>query len=189
MDVVDLGAAKMDATFLVTEVLVWIERLKPSHETFDSLSGLCDFWPFCVAQFGTAPDFNVTDIDGNQHQLYADILDQGLIAVIDVSATWCGPCWSLYTSNALEELHEAYGPDGTNQLRVIFYEGDPNTDDAALMGSGNTLGDWTGHTYPIVNESPLTLDLNIWALLVSQQSTWFAHLIMKLCLTRGTSFL
>ena len=118
---------------------------------------------FAVAQFGTAPDFNVTDIDGNQHQLYADILDQGLIAVIDVSATWCGPCWSLYTSNALEELHEAYGPDGTNQLRVIFYEGDPNTDDAALMGSGNTLGDWTGHTYPIVNESPLTLDLNIWA--------------------------
>ena len=77
---------------------------------------------FAVAQFGTAPDFNVTDIDGNQHQLYADILDQGLIAVIDVSATWCGPCWSLYTSNALEELHEAYGPDGTNQLRVIFYE-------------------------------------------------------------------
>ena len=36
------------------------------------------------AQFGTAPDFNVTDLDGNTHQLYADILDQGLIAVIDV---------------------------------------------------------------------------------------------------------
>ena len=76
---------------------------------------------FAVAQFGTAPDFNVTDIDGNQHQLYADILDQGLIAVIDVSATWCNPCWSLYTSNALEELHEAYGPDAPTSC-VIFYE-------------------------------------------------------------------
>ncbi|MGB1099979.1 MAG: TlpA family protein disulfide reductase, partial [Flavobacteriales bacterium] len=48
------------------------------------------------AQFGTAPDFNVTDLDGNTHQLYADILDQGLIAVVDVSATWCPPCWSLH---------------------------------------------------------------------------------------------
>ena len=65
------------------------------------------------AQFGTAPDFNVTDLDGNTHQLYADILDQGLIAVVDVSATWCSPCWSLHGSHALQDLHEAYGPDGT----------------------------------------------------------------------------
>ena len=41
-----------------------------------------------MAQLGTAPDFNVTDIDGNTHQLYADILDQGLIAIVDVSNTW-----------------------------------------------------------------------------------------------------
>ena len=74
------------------------------------------------AQFGTAPDFNVTDLDGNTHQLYADILDQGLIAVIDVSATWCGPCWNLHNSHALQELHEAYGPDGTNQLTIITRE-------------------------------------------------------------------
>ena len=117
------------------------------------------------AQFGTAPDFNVTDLDGNTHQLYADILDQGLIAVIDVSATWCGPCWNLHNSHALQELHEAYGPDGTNQLRVMFYEGDGSTTLDDIMGTGSaTLGDWTdGVTYPIVNESPLSLDMNIWA--------------------------
>ena len=86
------------------------------------------------AQFGTAPDFNVTDLDGNTHQLYADILDQGLIAVVDVSATWCGPCWSLHSSHALEDLHEAYGPNGTNQLRVIFYEADANTTMADIEG-------------------------------------------------------
>ena len=117
------------------------------------------------AQFGTAPDFNVTDLDGNTHQLYADILDQGLIAVVDVSATWCSPCWSLHGSHALQDLHEAYGPDGTNQLRVIFYEADATTTLADVQGTGSaTLGDWTdGVTYPIINESPLTLDLNIWA--------------------------
>ena len=117
------------------------------------------------SQFGTAPDFNVTDIDGNQHQLYADILDQGLIAVVDVSATWCGPCWSLHDSHALQELHEAYGPDGTNQLRVIFYEADGGTTMADLEGNtGSTQGNWLdGVTYPIVNESPVTLNMNIWA--------------------------
>ena len=117
------------------------------------------------AQFGTAPDFNVTDLDGNTHQLYADILDQGLIAVVDVSATWCGPCWSLHSSHALEDLHEAYGPNGTNQLRVIFYEADANTTMADIEGlTSGSQGDWTdGVSYPIINESPLQLNLNVWA--------------------------
>ncbi len=116
-------------------------------------------------QFGTAPDFNVTDLDGNTHQLYADILDQGLIAVVDVSATWCGPCWSLHSSHALEDLHEAYGPNGTNQLRVIFYEADANTTMADIEGlTSGSQGDWTdGVSYPIINESPLQLNLNVWA--------------------------
>jgi len=118
------------------------------------------------AQIGaTAPNFNVTDINGNTIRLYEDILDLGLIAVVDVSATWCGPCWSLHQSNALKQLHEQYGPNGSNQLRVIFYEGDANTGMNALQGTGgNTQGDWiTGTPFPIVNESPLTLNLNIWA--------------------------
>lgn len=117
------------------------------------------------AQFGTAPDFSVVDLDGNEINLYADILDQGLVAVVDVSATWCPPCWSLHSSHALEDLHQAYGPNGTNQLRVIFYEGDANTTLADLEGTtGGTMGDWLdGTTYPVINESPLSLDLGIWA--------------------------
>ena len=116
------------------------------------------------AQWGTAPDFTVTDIDGNTHSLYADILDEGKIAVVQIVATWCPPCWNIHTTGALQQLHEAFGPDGTDQLRVIVYEADPSTSLAALMGSGsNTLGDWTeGVTHPIVNESPLSLNLSIW---------------------------
>ena len=140
----------------------------PIQENMKKLALLATFGVATLAasaQFGTAPDFNVTDLDGNTHQLYADILDQGLIAVVDVSATWCPPCWSLHDSHALQDLHEAYGPDGTNQLRVIFYEADAATTLADVQGTGgNTQGDWTdGVTYPIINESPLTLDLNIWA--------------------------
>jgi len=121
---------------------------------------------FAIAQFGTAPDFNVTDIDGNQHRLYADILDQGLIAVVDVSATWCSACWNLHDSHALQELHEAFGPGGTNQLRVIFYESDEGTTMADLEGNtAGSEGNWLeGVTYPIVNENPITLDMAIWSL-------------------------
>ena len=87
------------------------------------------------AQWGTAPDFTVTDIDGNTHSLYADILDEGKIAVVQIVATWCPPCWNIHTTGALQQLHEAFGPDGTDQLRVIVYEADPSTSLAALMGS------------------------------------------------------
>ena len=59
------------------------------------------------AQLGTAPDFTVTDIDGNTHSLYADILDQGKIAVVQIAATWCPPCWNLHTTGALQQLHES----------------------------------------------------------------------------------
>ncbi len=118
------------------------------------------------AQIGAvAPDFTLVDINGETVKLYEDILDKGLIAVVDVSATWCPPCWTLHQSHALKELYEKHGSDGSNQLRVLFYEGDASTTLADLNGTGsNTKGDWvTGVPYPIVNESPLSLDLNIWA--------------------------
>jgi hypothetical protein len=124
---------------------------------------------FCANSFGqigaTAPDFTVTDLNGNEISLYADILDQGLIALVDVSATWCGPCWNLHQSHVLRDLHQTYGAGGSNQLRVVFYEGDPNTTLNDLNGTtGSSQGNWLLDTpYPVVNESPLSLNLNVWA--------------------------
>lgn len=101
-----------------------------------------------------APNWTAPDIDGNEHTLY-DYLAQGYYVVIDVSATWCGPCWSYHTSGALEDLYATYGPDGTDEVMVFMIEGDDSTNDDDLHGTGTaTQGDWTAGTeYPIIDNA------------------------------------
>ena len=102
-----------------------------------------------------APDFTATDINGNTYNLYT-LLDQGVTVFLDVSATWCGPCWSYHNSHKLRDLYNQYGPTGTvtpNKVMVFFAEGDASTSLADLQGTGgNTQGNWvSGTTYPILH--------------------------------------
>ena len=107
-----------------------------------------------------APDFTVTALNCNSQvvNLYA-WLDSNKYVFVDVSATWCGPCWAYHNTKALETLFTEHGPGTTtDDVRVLFIEGDASTTDADMAGTGsNTQGNWlNGTLYPMCNPvSPL----------------------------------
>jgi hypothetical protein len=109
-----------------------------------------------LADGSIAPDFTATDINGVEHNLYS-LLDEGKTVILDVSATWCPPCWSYHQGGTLETVWEEYGPDGTDEMYVFMIEGDANTTQADLEGTGgNTTGDWiTGTGYPIIDDASI----------------------------------
>ena len=118
--------------------------------------------------YTNAPNIQATDLLGNQYDLYAQ-LDSGYTVIIDVMATWCPPCWSWHEAGYFETMYEQYGPDGTDELRMIMVEADSRTPESLLTMemSGNTaattsLGDWTeGVTYPIMNADQVAGDYEI----------------------------
>ena len=81
-------------------------------------------------------DFTVTDIDGQSHNLY-DILDEGKTVILDLFATWCGPCWSYAETGVLEELQNEY-PDAVFCMAI---EADASTAESTIFSSD--LGNWT----------------------------------------------
>lgn len=104
-----------------------------------------------------APDFTAQDINGQTHHLYS-LLEEGKIVVLEISATWCPPCWVYHNSHAMQELYQAHGPNGDDKLRVLWVEGDPNTNLNCLYGpagcNGGTAGNYVENTpYPILNNS------------------------------------
>ncbi len=109
------------------------------------------------AQIGTP--FTTYDFRDTQHANPISLqawLDSGFCVIVDYSATWCGPCWNLHQAGILEGYYNAFGPNGTNQVRVIWIEIEETNTADQITGTdlgntyaGHTYGDWTlGGTVP-----------------------------------------
>jgi hypothetical protein len=100
-----------------------------------------------------APDFTVTDQFGVSHNLY-NYLNAGYTVFMEVSATWTGPSWSYFLSNALNDLYTNHGPAGapgvsattSDDVMVIWIEGDPSTSDASMLDGQGSIGNWLNPT-------------------------------------------
>lgn len=104
----------------------------------------------------TAPNFTATDLNGQTWNLY-DLLDAGKIVVLEVSATWCPPCWAYHNGHAMQQFYHQHGPSGTGKAMVLFVEGDPATNVNCLYGTAGcnnyTPGNWVaGVPFPIIND-------------------------------------
>ena len=108
--------------------------------------------------------------------------DAGYTIFIDISATWCPPCWSYHQSKQLDTLWAQHGPAGapgvnsstTNDVFVMFFQGEPTSGIAELtynaQGSGAILytttespqsnitqGNWVAGTpFPIIDDTTST---------------------------------
>ena len=112
-----------------------------------------------LAPGSVAPNFTVTayqpwlstagSTSNGSYSLYS-YLDQGYTVFLDVSATWCGPCWNYHLNGALEDIYAAHGPAGapgvssttTDDVMVIWIEGDGQTADATMLDGSGSIGNW-----------------------------------------------
>ena len=118
-----------------------------------------------LAPGSTAPNFTALDLNGRTWNLY-DILESGRPVIMDVSATWCGPCWSYHNGGALETYYEQHGPEGDGKSMVFYVEGDASTNLSCLYGPsgcvGGTQGNWVNNTpYPMFDNADIANDYAI----------------------------
>ena len=101
-------------------------------------------------------------INGKEYDIDA-ILKSGKTIMIDFSATWCPPCWTIHESGVLEQLYSKFGPEGTNQIELFWVEAQ-GASKSKIQAKGK---DWTKDSngnpvpYPIISDAKMFSTLGI----------------------------
>lgn len=90
-----------------------------------------------------APNLSLTDIDGNNHDIY-EILDEGKTVILDFFIENCSPCHESVPY--MNDFYNLYGPDGNNNIEVISIETNNNSDENI-----DALVEEWGISNPVVN--------------------------------------
>jgi peroxiredoxin len=98
-----------------------------------------------VANAQDAPDFTITDIDGQSHNLYTE-LDAGNTVVLKFFTNWCPICNN--TADEVEALWQDYQTAGDN---VIFWALDRDANETNAHAT--TYRDNNGLTFPVIGEA------------------------------------
>lgn len=102
-------------------------------------------------------DFTVTDIHGEEHNLYS-ITAAGKYVFIDFSFTTCGPCQSV--APIFNEFYDKYGC-GAGEIMCFTMFGINNDHDSAVENFENTYGGSFNHAPAISNDGgAIAVDVN-----------------------------
>lgn len=102
------------------------------------------------------------DINGKAYDIDA-ILKSGKAIMIDFSTVWCGYCWNLHESGALDKLYAKFGPEGTNQIEVFWVEDEGASKSAIQAKSKDWSRDSKGNPvpYPLFSDPKMHSTLGI----------------------------
>jgi hypothetical protein len=107
-----------------------------------------------LAEGATAPDFTLTDYNGNTHNLYS-YLNSGKTVFVEIFAAHCPGCWAYHQTHTMKSMYNSYGPGGTDEIMVLALEHDQWNGHNAFIGDGDpwvTQGNWLeGTPFPIFN--------------------------------------
>ena len=96
-----------------------------------------------------AENFTITDVDGNEIDLY-ETLEEGKIVMVNLFSTWCSPCIDFEELTLLESLWQEYGPDGTDELFLVSIEVHPSTSEGNIF-AGDHRTFMEALTHPLAN--------------------------------------
>lgn len=130
----------------------------------------------------TAFDFTENDLNGNPHHLY-QYLNEGKLVVLDFMEGECGPCMNYHQTQALNNLYNHYGPNGTilpNQVMVLMIDVWELSTLPDLNGDNGMSYNWIAETdYPIIDLQPETYPAQ--NQILQEYQSWGTPTIVKIC--------